>query len=639
MPKCQPPKPRLTLRVGVTGHQPKDLHHAQIDALQHKIHEVLQILKQFALEHPRVSTSYRERDEPILRLVSSLAEGADRYAAHQAIALGYELQCPLPFARDQYANDFAANASCLEYNRLLNDTEHTTAILELDGSRDRASESYLAAGRVVLSQSDVLLAIWDGQDPRSEGGTAQIVAEAALRNILTIRIESAAPHRILYRMSSDEWDSSDEAKQRLLDQLRALLNPPVRHAKKTKEEELSTAPHDYFSEIQPTRTWGWFWIWFRNRWLFQPTKPQRKVPDFELAGVEEWIAVLKNTPAFSESAIRIIDTARLCDHYGWANGLAEYYGNLYRSAFAFNYLMGAFAVLLAFMHYALEKLEKLGFQLVAVLFILGELGLLITIAWIYHRGRKRRWHEKWIDYRLLAEYLRQLFFLIPLGPGELSSPHLPKYMSAGDPKSTWMYWHYLALRREIGLVGGEYTPDYLDGVRSFLDCSAGIRGQMEYHEKNEQRLEKLDARFRSVEGACFTAAIVSAAFALVSAPLVLFAAKHPALPVPLDYVARILKWEFVTILVGLLATVLPAFGAALAGIRSQAEFERVKKRSRAMLQTLRHICRELGSRQDDENVLSYSALNQIVAEAGQLMVDELLDWRIVFKDRPLPEPG
>jgi hypothetical protein len=162
---------------------------------------------------------------------------------------------------------------------------------------------------------------------------------------------------------------------------------------------------------------------------------------------------------------------------------------------------------------------------------------------------------------------------------------------------------------------------------------------MDYHEKNEERLEKLDARFRSVESACFKAAIVSAAFACVSAPLVLFAAKHPALPFPLDEVVRVLKWEFLTILVGLLATVLPAFGAAFAGIRSQAEFERVKKRSRAMLQTLRHICRELRSRENDEEGLSYSALNQIVAEAGQLMVDELLDWRIVFKDRPLPEPG
>ena len=636
MPKSQPPKPRLALRVGVTGHQPKDLPRAHSDQLQIQIHAVLQSLKQFAQEHPRVSTSYRERDEPILRLVCSLAEGADRYAAQQAIALGYELQCPLPFARDQYANDFAADASCLEFNRLLDNSETTTAILELDGSRDRATEAYLAAGRVVLSQSDVLLAIWNGQDPRGEGGTAQIVAEAGLRNILTIRIDPADPRHILYRLPGGDWDSSSQTRDSMLDQLRILLNPP-RHTKKEKQEELSTSPQDYFSETQRTRNWGFFWIPFRNLWLSQPTKPQHKVPDFELSGMQEWIAVLENTPAFSDSAIRIIDSARLCDHFGWANGLAEYYGNLYRSAFTMNYLMGAMAVFCAFLHYALEKLN---FPVRSLIFIAVELGLLLGIARIYSLGRKRRFHEKWIDYRLLAEYLRQLFFLIPLGPGELSAPHLPKYMSAGDPKSTWMYWHYLALRREIGLVGGAYGPGYLDSVRSFLDSSAGIRGQVEYHEKNEERLEKLDARFRSVEGAFFSAAIASAAFAFVSALLVITAEKYPALlPFLSDKAKPFLKGDLLTILVGLLATVLPAFGAALAGIRSQAEFERVKKRSRAMLQTLRHICRELRATSEVGEKTSYASLNLIVAEAGQLMVDELLDWRIVFKDRPLPEPG
>jgi hypothetical protein len=89
----------------------------------------------------------------------------------------------------------------------------------------------------------------------------------------------------------------------------------------------------------------------------------------------------------------------------------------------------------------------------------------------------------------------------------------------------------------------------------------------------------------------------------------------------------------------LIATAFPAFGAALAGIRTQAEFERVKKRSRAMLQTLQRICKELAPRAAGREKISYAALNLIVAEAGQLMVDELLDWRIVFKDRPLPEPG
>jgi hypothetical protein len=628
MPKSQPPKPRLALRVGVTGHKPEGLHDAHIDVLQKKIHEVLQILKQFALEHPRVSTSYRERDEPILRLVSALAEGADRYAAHQAIALGYELQCPLPFARDEYLNDFEEDASAQEFNRLLDDVEHTTAILELDGSRDRASESYLAAGRVILSQSDVLLAIWDGEDARGEGGTAQIVAEAGLRNILSIRIESAAPHRILYRRSAGNWESSTESRDWLLDQLRTLLNPP-RHAKREQEEELSTSPHDYFCEEQKWWNWGMLWIPFRNLWLFRPTMARCTVPDFGLSGVEEWLAVLKNSGAFSDSAIALIDNARLCDHYGWANGLAEYYGNVYRSAFALNYLLSALAVFCAFIHYALEQLK---WEAWSFGFIVAEFVLLIMIGSIYWIGRKHRWHERWIDYRLLAEYLRQLFCLMPLGPGELSSPHLPKYMTAGDPKTTWMYWHYLALRREIGMVGGEYTHAYLDSVRSFLNSKDGIRGQIDYHKNNADRMETLDSRFVALTTALFVVAIAAAIAAGILQTLLM----KCLLPEAVSHSSAVL-WT--TAAIAFLATASPTLGAALAGIRGQAEFERVKKRSRAMLHTLQRICKELDARDQRRQEISLADLDLIVAEAGQLMVDELLDWRIVFKDRPLPEPG
>jgi hypothetical protein len=86
------------------------------------------------------------------------------------------------------------------------------------------------------------------------------------------------------------------------------------------------------------------------------------------------------------------------------------------------------------------------------------------------------------------------------------------------------------------------------------------------------------------------------------------------------------------------ATVSPAIGAALAGIRSQGEFERVKKRSKAVHHWLAQIAQRHEPTPDSDAPMSSAALSLIVAEAGQLMVDELLDWRIVFKDRPLPEP-
>ena len=624
MAKPHPPQPRLALRVGVTGHRPKDLQRADIPTLKKKIHKVLEDLKQFATEHSGIARFYREPDKPILRLVSALAEGADRCAAQEAISLGFELQCPLPFARDEYANDFESSASVHEYYRLLDDSR-TTAILELDGSRAREPESYLAAGRVVLSQSDVLLAIWNGQDPEREGGTAQIVAEAGLRNLLTVRIDAAAPHKIYVRVSSDKWVcSEDENLDWLHDQLRIVLNPP--HIQREKEEVITTLPRDYFSETKKTFNWGWPWIPFRNLWLLRPTWPSLTVPEFESSGRDEWLGVVQKSAAFSEGAIRLVNDVGLYGHYGWANGLAEYYGNLYRSAFSMNYLMGAGAVFFAFLHYAL------GEQKWAWVFIVSELVLLITVAMVYYYGRAHRWHERWIDYRLLAEYLRQLFFLIPLGPGELSSPHLPKYMSAGDPKNTWMYWHYLALRREVGMISCEFNWEYLESVRSFLNSKSGIRGQINYHEQNEERLEKLDARFTKVGSAVFVLAIAAAFIALIS-PFKEY----------LIHILRALRPQFeaanVEMSIGLCATALPAFGAALAGMRSQGEFERVKKRSKAMLQTLRHICRELDGHSRNEQKISYGALSLIVAEAGQLMVDELLDWRIVFKDRPLPEPG
>lgn len=628
MPESQPPKPRLALRVGVIGHKPGHLRHAHVEVLKKKIHEVLQMLKQFAQEHPRVSTSYRERDEPLLRVVSALAEGSDRYAAHQAISLGYELQCPLPFARDEYLHDFKSDASGQEFNRLLDDTQHTTAILELDGSRNHASEPYLAAGRVILSQSDVLLAIWDGHGPHDDDHTAQIVADAGLRNVLSIHIDSAAPHDISYRVPGAAWASTQQAKDGFLDQLRILLNPP-RHTKLDSEDELTTSPQDYFSEKQPRLNWGFPWIPFRNLWLFRLTLPKIFAPDFRFSGVDEWIAVLKNSGAFSNSAIGLIDVARLCDHYGWANGLAEYYGNLYRSAFAINYLLSALVVFCAFLHYALERLQK---ETAGVIFIVAELVLLVSIVIVYAVGRARRWHERWIDYRLLAEYLRQLFFLIPLGPGELSSPHLPKYMSAGDPKTTWMYWHYLALRREIGLVGAHFSSAYLDSVRSFLNSKDGIRGQIDYHKANAERLEQLDSRFVTLTKSLFVLAIVAAVIAFCLKISLIRIFLRGILP-------HRLPGPWAVAVIALIATASPALGAALAGIRSQAEFERVKKRSRAMLQTLQRICKELSPRHPGAQNISYADLNLIVAEAGQLMVDELLDWRIVFKDRPLPEPG
>ena len=70
----------------------------------------------------------------MLRVISPLAEGADRLVAKEAIALGFELQCPLPFTREEYQRDFESAQSRQEFCALI---ALATAVLELDGSRER----------------------------------------------------------------------------------------------------------------------------------------------------------------------------------------------------------------------------------------------------------------------------------------------------------------------------------------------------------------------------------------------------------------------------------------------------------------------------------------------------------------------
>jgi hypothetical protein len=117
---------------------------------------------------------------PLLRLLSPLAEGADRLVAKLAIDRGYRLEAILPFAEEEYKRDFATPVTpgltpsqCLaEFDQL---RSQALSVLELDGDRDAENASYEAVGRAVVRNSDVLLAIWNGMPGAGRGGTADTV--------------------------------------------------------------------------------------------------------------------------------------------------------------------------------------------------------------------------------------------------------------------------------------------------------------------------------------------------------------------------------------------------------------------------------------------------------------------------------
>ncbi len=593
---AHPPPARTILRVGVSGHRPERLAHAGADGLRAEVRRVLETVR-----------NALGPGEAVLRVVSPLAEGADRIVAEEAMRLAggsvsVELQAPLPFARELYRADFDA-ASQKEFDGLL---AGRTA-LELDGSRgseEQADDAYEAAGRTVLDQSDLLILLWDGLRPRSTGGTGMIAGEAYQRRIPTVWIHVAAPERpapdhasCLLAWGESKPKCGSDLKG-LGELVKGLLGAPASEGKADLRGE-------YFRERQPRWTAGFLWRWFRD--LVGSRRialPSLRVNDFEEAAAKSWPEEWPQAAAFQPAA-RHLDGA-LRRHYAWADGLAEYYANLYRSSFLANYLLGGFAVLFALLPIALGwSHHDHAMHRFEPVFVVSELLIILVMLGNASVGISRRWHERWIDYRLLAEYLRQMRFLAPLGRMTLFSPPVSPAGSA-DPRSTWMYWHARAVAREVGLVGVRHSPEYLDACRRMLHDF--LKGQAGYHERNAHRLHTMERT------------LVSAGTVLFGGTLIACAA-HLFLHSP---------W------LTLAAAVFPAFGAAYAAIRSHGEFELLIKRSEAGARELERLLAEL----ERKNLALNSKNLTAVAEAGaKLMIDDVLNWRIVSEARPLELSG
>ena len=143
---------------------------------------------------PEIRAAYSETP-PRLRLVSPLAEGADRLVARAALEEGYELIVPMPFAQAEYEKDFAGDGSVEEFRTLL---AQAASRLELDGGRgEHDAASYEAVGRMVVRNCDLLIALWDGEPGKGRGGTADIVRFAASGGppIWWLRLGETAPPR------------------------------------------------------------------------------------------------------------------------------------------------------------------------------------------------------------------------------------------------------------------------------------------------------------------------------------------------------------------------------------------------------------------------------------------------------------
>jgi hypothetical protein len=257
-----------------------------------------------------------------------------------------------------------------------------------------------------------------------------------------------------------------------------------------------------------------------------------------------------------------------------------------------------------------------------------ELVAIVAILALVFQGRRGRWHERWIDYRFTAELVRHLRLVAPLGGGR-PFPQIPAHWATyGQPSASWMAWYVRAVERALGLPSVVVDKAYLDGYLAHL--ADLVSGQIGFHQTTARRCHNMETRLHRC-------GIVLLALTLLACGL------HLILSVwHLTLRPEWLPPQVLTFVCGFF----PALGAALAGIINQGEFRSLTNRSEAMREQLDRLLNETenlrqqiasapasGARQSSTQAVALAS-----ATAG-LLINEVLDWRVVLLDQPLRPPA
>ncbi len=631
-PAEHPPRPALAFRVAAAGHRPDRL--PAPGAARDSIAAVLTAVRKAVRDaHTSAQGTYSETP-PTLRLVTALAEGSDRIAAHVALELGYELQAILPFEREEYRRDFGAGGddrasrdSLDEFDQLLSNAK-TTAVLELDGvlllahaadigtadtqrgaselsnaqlHREDATAPYEALAEVLVRQCDLLVAVWDGDRARGPGGTANIVRDTRSRGVPMVVIDANEPARVLFITDGVERPFKEEDLRELLF---AMLEPP----RVTGPDPL----HTYLEERSP----GWAvggqrlpilgsrsllnWVWPAFRAIASRSLPRR--PTLSVGLTKPGISPDgQPRPEVERNVNRVLHP-----HYAWADSLATYYGNRYRSAFVVIYSLGVVTVGLAALGLAAGSLGHFGRFDLRLWLTLGLLSVIVGI-W-YVGGFVKRWHRRWLDYRILAEYLRQMVHLAPLA-GTSPRVRTPPHRSLVDPGNSWMAWHARAVTRELGVTPARFDGPFLESARKAMR-EAWVDDQAEYHRATARRSQRMEHMLHWAGLGLFSLAFVTVAGAIYEERQLLTA----------------------------LEAIFPALGSALAAIRGQAELERLARRSEGVAEWLEELSAKLDLVSPHPGTSASRPLRMTAESTAAAMLDEVLDWRIVLEIRPLELP-
>lgn len=566
---------RFPLVIGVTGH--RDLRADEIPAIRQRVRKLMQDL----------TVRYPQRR---LRILSPLAEGADRLVAEEALQLDMEIRVILPMPRHLYYTDFSSEQSIVEFNALY---RRASDVLTLPFARGNSAESirspgperdlqYAQAGVFLSAHCHILLALWDGKTSGKLGGTAQVVRFHHHDIMPGYTTRTVATQQMLVDDESD-----------LIYHIVCSRDVP------------EGAPADGF---EPLDCW-----WFTND-RHEPRT--RELP-------KQHALIFRRSSEFSEDATTfkaniererypLLDEAAAAglpdglasiNHlYCISDWLAIHYQKLTMRTLRGTHIL-AFLMGLMFILYSDLRTQEMYMAAFLVLFIIA--------AAIQKYAQQRAWHRKYLDYRALAEGLRVQFFMAAAGitsDNESKFTH-DNFLQTQDPELGWIRnvmrvaGTRVDARRQVTDAGLQFT------LREWIGDEGS--GQLGYYKR---KAVQWIHRNRSTE----RMSTLSLATSIVVVLVILVGGDRLA-----DGTSDALF--------AIMGAFLLAYAVRQGFAQTTAEKELIKQYE-FMLRVFENAKRRLDGADDD------AERRQIIQALGGSCLDEHAEWILMHRDRS-PEQG
>ncbi len=369
-----PESQAIPLVIAVTGH--RDLVPSEVPGIRAEVLSLLQMLRD----------RYPDRR---LRVMSPLAEGADRLVAECALDLGIELGVPLPMPKAMYLDDFATEQSRGQFETMCARASEVFELPLIRGVTERQitspgparSRQYAQLGVFLCAHCHILLAVWDGKVTDDLGGTGQVVK---------FHHDDIMPGYTSRNVATQQMLVDDESDL-------------VYHIVCSRDRP-GGAP---LQGLEPLQS-----FWFTND---RDHSRSREIP-------AQHQLIFQRSAEFSRDAIRFADEIEANKYplfdgqqradlppgvddinrlFCVADGLAIRYQKKTLFALRVSHIL---AFLMGLMFILYMDIETWPYFMVAFLVFF------LVAAGLQTLGQRRGWHRKYLDYRTLAEGLRVQFY-------------------------------------------------------------------------------------------------------------------------------------------------------------------------------------------------------------------------------------